>query len=597
MRASTTKNGLTLRVIAGTRNAILAIDLQENKRQGCLGFSIQRTDLGTAENPLPENQRKSQWLPNLLHFPSVPLKEDQHFATTDQAPLQKFRWGDYTLEPAHTYRYKVIPQYGKPGALTTRPDLQNGVEIEITTEDPNNEETAIFFNRGAAASHTFEMKFPNLKTIDREPEDDRNARTAKLVEADTEEANEARAWLSMGLEEAILAFLRKAEKGDALHAAIYEFQKPELLQGIKEAVERGVDVQVVYHRRQKNEKDKTATKNEAAIKAAGLDDATLAANNQKPVVKPRKANPQDAIMHNKFVVLLKNDGEKPVPTAVWTGSTNWTDGGIYGQLNVGHAIYEPEVAGIYDQYFQLLHDDADASTIKHALGAISPVSLLLPSEHKVFPILSPQSNDTMLHLYAALCENARCLMVSAPFALSPIILAALTKKNPDTLRFFLLDKLGSLGKGEEVHIIEGDPSDSIAVATTLASPLHDFQGKLLEGKESFHHAGIHIHSKIILVDPFGSDPIIVTGSANFSNNSTEVNDSNTMIIRGYSAVADIYVTEFMRMFEHYHFRAKAAASKDKSKPIGLIEDDSWSDEYYVKDSNEEKDRRMFAGTF
>ena len=70
-----------------------------------------------------------------------------------------------------------------------------------------------------------------------------------------------------------------------------------------------------------------------------------------------------------------------------------------------------------------------------------------------------------------------------------------------------------------------------------------------------------------------------------------------MIIRGYAAVADIYVTEFMRMFEHYHFRAKAAASKDKSKPIGLIEDDSWSDEYYVKNSNEEKDRRMFAGTF
>jgi phosphatidylserine/phosphatidylglycerophosphate/cardiolipin synthase-like enzyme len=391
--------------------------------------------------------------------------------------------------------------------------------------------------------------------------------------------------------------MAKAEKGDALHAAIYEFQKPSLLNALKEAAKRGVEVKAVYHHRQKNEKDKTAAKNDAAVKAAGLDDETLAAENLAPIVKPRKSNPQSAIMHNKFVILLKNDGTKPVPKAVWSGSTNWTDGGLYGQLNVGHAVFDDEVAALYEGYFELLHDDADASTIKHALASLTPISLIVPGDHKVMPIFSPQSADTMLHLYANLCDGAKMIMVSAPFALSPIILAALTKKNDNILRFMLLDKMGSLGKGEEVNIIEHDPSDSIAAATTISSPLHDFQGKLLEGKESFHHAGIHIHSKIILVDPFGSDPIIVTGSANFSNNSTEVNDSNSMILRGFTSVADIYSTEFMRMFEHYHFRAKEAALKDKTKPLALIEDDSWSDEFYVVDSNEAKDRRMFAGTF
>jgi phosphatidylserine/phosphatidylglycerophosphate/cardiolipin synthase-like enzyme len=121
---------------------------------------------------------------------------------------------------------------------------------------------------------------------------------------------------------------------------------------------------------------------------------------------------------------------------------------------------------------------------------------------------------------------------------------------------------------------------------------------VLEGKESFHHAGIHIHSKIILVDPLGSDPILVTGSANFSHDSTAVNDSNSLVIRGHTAVVDIYLTEFMRMFEHYHFRAKeaAAAGKAKPRPLALTPDDSWSDKYYVKDSTEERDRRMFAGT-
>ncbi|MET0752832.1 MAG: phospholipase D-like domain-containing protein [Pyrinomonadaceae bacterium] len=582
MRASTTKNGLTLRVIAGTHDAIIAIDFQEDKRKGCLGFSIQRTDLGPAAQPLPASQQKTEWLPNLLRFPSVPLAEGQTFSTTEDAPLQKFRWGDYTLQPAMSYRFKVIPRFGKPGAFEAMPGLEDGVEVEITTEDPNSEETSVFFNRASAASSAFEKEFPNLTDLD----------------VDTPEADNARKWLSHGLEEAVLAFLAKAQKGDALHAAIYEFQKPELLKGIKDAALRGVDVKVAYHHRNAGAKDKTYAKNDAAIKAAGLDDDSLKAQNLKPIVHPRKSNPQNAIMHNKFVVLLKSDGKEPAPTAVWTGSTNWTEGGIYGQLNVGHAVYDATVAAQYEAYFQLLYADADATTMKHQNGGISPVPLPpLSSEHKVTPVFSPQEEDTMLHVYSNVCDQAKSfLMVSAPFALSPIILASLSKKNDNLLRFMLLDKLGSLGKGQEVTLIEGDPNDSIAVATTLSTPLSDYQGRLLEGKESFHHAGIHIHSKIILVDPFSSDPIIVTGSANFSNNSTKVNDSNSLILRGFTAVADIYATEFMRMFEHYHFRAKEAALKDKSKPMGLVEDDSWSDEYYVKDSYEEKDRRMFAGT-
>ena len=570
MRVGVTKNGLTLRVIAGTHNAILGIDLQENKRAGCLGFSIQRTDLGPTAKPFAKHDQASRWLPNMLRFPSDAADPKATPITTDRAPLQKFRWGDYTLKPASGYRFKVVPRYGAPGKLKTRPELADGVEVQVTTEDTASRETAVFFNRAAAASRAFNEKFPKVRDL----------------AAATPEAAAARAWLSNGLEEALLAFLARATDGSfALHAAVYEFQKPELLKGLKDAIGRGVDVRVVYHHRRKDDKDTTAEKNDKAIADAGL----------KAVVTPREAGPQTAIMHNKFVVLLAKSGAALKPVATWTGSTNWTEGGIYGQLNVGHAIYDEGVAADYEAYFKLLLDDTKASDMKHELGALTPVSLLLPGAHGVVPIFSPQANDTMLHLYAKLCEGAKCLLVSAPFALSPIILAALTKSGDDVLRFMLLDKKSSLGAGEEVHVIQGDPADSIAVATTLSSPLHDFQKALLEGKESFHHAGIHIHSKIIAVDPFGSDPIIVTGSANFSNNSTEVNDSNSLVIRGHTAVADIYATEFMRMFEHYHFRASAEAAPD-AKPLALAEDGSWSDGYYVKGSTQEKDRRMFAGT-
>jgi phosphatidylserine/phosphatidylglycerophosphate/cardiolipin synthase-like enzyme len=57
------------------------------------------------------------------------------------------------------------------------------------------------------------------------------------------------------------------------------------------------------------------------------------------------------------------------------------------------------------------------------------------------------------------------------------------------------------------------------------------------------------------MDPLGSDPIVVTGSANFSKASTTDNDENMLLIRGNKRVADIYFTEFNRLFNHYYFRA------------------------------------------
>lgn len=365
MRASQTKNGLTLRVIAGSQCAILGIDLQGTKRPGCLGFSIQRTDLGPVAAPLPAAQQKSRWLPNMLRFPNSP---DGVAMTTEFFPLQKFRWGDYTLDPARRYRFRVVPRFGAPDAL--KPIAAgDGVEVEVATEDPTSHESAVFFNRGAAASNAFTQHFPTVKT-------------EALLLGKTDEAKKARLWLSNGLEEALLAFLAQAKDNTfALHAAVYEFQKQELLAGLKAAGTRGAEVQVAYHARKTSDpSDTTAEKNNAAVTEAAFGNAVT--------VKPRKADPQGAIMHNKFVVLLKKVEGKFVPQAVWTGSTNWTDGGIYGQLNVGHAVYDADLAANYEAYFQLLFKDSSSTTMKNQLATLTPVSLVLPGENKITPILS-----------------------------------------------------------------------------------------------------------------------------------------------------------------------------------------------------------------
>ena len=91
-----------------------------------------------------------------------------------------------------------------------------------------------------------------------------------------------------------------------------------------------------------------------------------------------------------------------------------------------------------------------------------------------------------------------------------------------------------------------------------------------------------IHCKFLLHDPLGADPIVVTGSANFSKASTNDNDENMVIVRGDRRVADIYFTEFNRLFNHYYFRSiaeRVQPDRDADAALQLAEDDSWLQKY------------------
>ncbi|MFO0647692.1 MAG: phospholipase D-like domain-containing protein [Polyangiales bacterium] len=615
---------------------ILGFDLSDEARAGCLGFSIQRTENGA--------RGASVWLENrlrfaesdaeaavanpmepvdfLVHEPPAPMlerpvarrvkpaskraarapKREAHApkpeahapkreapspkpeapspkpetieatrgaATTEEHPWQSFRYVDSKVEPGRTYRYRVIARRGPWNNLTSGAT----VDVTVTTEDPRAQATAVFFNRAAASSQTYRERFEGL-----DPDDLPPPRRA-----------EARAWLSRGLEEGLLDFLALArDRSFALHVAIYEFQKPELVGALAAARARGVDVRVVYHGRTADERDKTRSRNAEAARAAGVSE----------LCRPRSAPPTGAISHNKFVVLLRNG----VAEAAWTGSTNWTDGALYGQLNLGHAVYEPAVAAKFERYFSLLHDDCRQDDLKRALDALTDVSAVqkaLDAGPGIWPIFSPQRGVAALDLYARICAGATCLMVCAPFVLHESIRAVLRAPPPaGTLRFILLDRSGNLGADQDVQVIDGREGNEVSVAVTQSEPLHDFQGRLLAGKESFHHAGVHLHAKVILADPFGPDPIVVTGSANYSKSSTVDNDENCLVIRGDTAIADIYATEFVRVFDAYHFRGKNAQAELAGKALCLARDASWSERYYAPPGvgdDHAAERRLFSG--
>lgn len=116
------------------------------------------------------------------------------------------------------------------------------------------------------------------------------------------------------------------------------------------------------------------------------------------------------------------------------------------------------------------------------------------------------------------------------------------------------------------------------------------------------HFGTHVryvHDKFMLIDPLSNDPIVITGSANFSAASTKYNDENMLVIRGNTRVADIYLGEFMRLFSHHYFRdlirKQQGATVTTVKTQYLEPTDKWTRRYYKPYSVKWKERQLFSG--
>jgi phosphatidylserine/phosphatidylglycerophosphate/cardiolipin synthase-like enzyme len=153
---------------------------------------------------------------------------------------------------------------------------------------------------------------------------------------------------------------------------------------------------------------------------------------------------------------------------------------------------------------------------------------------------------------------------------------------------------------KQIRKIRGLPNVVVAIGNNI--PLNGFDTWLEEREQlpDFAHVR-YVHTKYMLVDPLGRNPIVITGSANFSEASTHTNDENMLVIRDDLRVADIYVGEFMRMYSHYAFREAVgravAAGEDPEKwqPSALIEDDTWQTDYFTANSQRLLRRQYFAG--
>lgn len=544
MRKKATDGPLSVRAIAGAYVVLLGVDMAEESSGGVLGFAIERID---------HTEDERYWLRGLKTFEETDPGVAGGPVSTLEHPVQAFLWEDFTAKARHSYTYRIVALRGKPKKL-----LQSEtVEVRIDTEDDAVGEHAVFFNRGVAGSQAYTRRFK-----DKPPDEVPNG--------------EAWKWLSRGLQEALLGFIRQAQ-GDrhGLRAALYEFQYAPVLRAFKDASENGADVRIVYDARQTGSKKDPSEKNHTAIDDAAIEDLVI----------PRKANPS-YIAHNKFIVLLE-DGE---PRQVWTGSTNITDGGIFGHSNVGHLIRDPEVAARYLSYWEELGKDPEAKVLRPRVETATPIPDGAPDADSIGAVFSPRSSLEALQWYAKRMDAAAtAVFLTAAFGVNDLLEEVL-KEDKDYLRYVLLDK-----EDEDMEVLSRDPDNRFSVGGVYGDSR--LGNRLVERLSGLNGHVKYIHTKYMLIDPLSDDPLLITGSANFSDASTKNNDENMLVIRGNTRVADIYLGEFMRLFNHFYVR-HAASGESNSNPTSaskhLTPDDRWREAYY-RGGPKQKERVYFAG--
>ena len=537
MRRRVENNGVTIQAIAGTHSVFLGFDLGSEVRAECLGFSIHRED---------HKENEQYWVSGFKTFRSVvPNPDPATFYSSRDHPFQTFYWGDYTAKPNHEYTYRVVPRFGKPKNLQDRSGIE--ATIDISTGDPDSAPHGIYFNRGVAASQAYANRF--------------GLPPKKLP---PEKQKEAFDWLSRGLKEALLAFIGQAKSsGYALRAAVYQFTHPDVLAAFREAHLKGADVKIVFHARTD---DTEGPPNIAAVEQAQIKGLTI----------PRTKAP---IAHNKFIVLCKKKSNGTLdPVAVWTGSTNLSEGGIFGHSNVGHAVRDPAVASKYLAYWAQVSENPDPDVLQAWVDAQSPfVEADVQSGPAVHVLFSPRTDLGPLNWYAGRFGSVALTGITAPFGLASEFEKAIL---PDAtvLHHVMLNT-----KDNNQDAWATRPTILVAVGS-LGGPdsLSRWAREHLSGLNK--HA-VYVHTKILMIDPLGLDPTVISGSANFSDPSTTDNDENMLVIRGDRDATDVYFTEYSRIFNHFYARYWAAQlrKKDGSNDVQsfLNETSSWQDPYFA----------------
>jgi len=240
----------------------------------------------------------------------------------------------------------------------------------------------------------------------------------------------------------------------------------------------------------------------------------------------------DGIMHNKFMIIdaYSIDPNKPI---LWTGSCNWTSSNVNNDANNVLFIQDQSLAIAYTLEF----DEMWGST-------------------------SPDPNPANAKFGAAKADNTPHDFVIGGIPISCYfspsdgvngrIIETIESANVDIEVNTMLITRSEIGyelsdkkaAGVSTRVIVNSEGECTETVLNTLKPALGSDFKI------YGESGI-LHNKIMIVDQSApaSDPVVFTGSHNWSSSANEKNDENTLIIHD-ATIANLYYQEFTQRFKN-----------------------------------------------
>jgi len=414
---------------------------------------------------------------------------------------------------------------------------------------------------------------------------------------------------------------RQKNEGGELFLALYELHDPELIGLLVEAVKGGKVHLILSTAGSTNPNAKGTAKEDRQPVVWDTENNDARAKLHKAAnasIQDRMFNNATPIGHDKFAVYVKNG----VPTAVMTGSTNWTETGLCTQSNNCIIIEDGGLAKFYLDFWHRLQADAQPKreplSVPTAKGPIvgakpnhaiqgqalrranmrpfGPVTLAdqvskadvwfspntqatkktdqspMPGDLNDVYSLMDHARQAILFLTFMPGESGKQNIIGEAAKLAkqrPELLVAGAISDPSAMPNFVRPAKGQAKPKVKIpapSVWWPDGEDSrIAMirATAISTPVGDLHPELLSAGHAI------IHDKIIVIDPMDKDGCaVITGSHNLGYKASYDNDENLLIIRGNQALALCYAVHVIDVYQHYLMRAKQEDQERKALLAG-----------------------------
>ena len=320
-------------------------------------------------------------------------------------------------------------------------------------------------------------------------------------------------YLHYAIDDTLIAYINRAKY--TIDVAVYNFiqssQIADIAAAINAAYTNGIRIRWIYNSSSSN---------------SGLNQL----NSNIPTLSSPTA-PEYGIMHHKFMVIDANSSVESDPI-VWTGSTNWNSGQMNFDINNVVVLQDKNLALAYSAEFNEMWGDTGAtpnlSNSKFGPYKTNNTPHIFNIDGKTVECyFSPSDNTNDYILNSINSANSEIFLGVYTFTLSEDAYA-------------IKDKIQN--QGVYVAGIIDQFSEGFSPYNIL-QPVMGSQLKVFNNSSSIYH------NKLVIVDAcdYNSDPLVETGSHNWTFSANTVNDENTLIIHD-STITNMYYQSFKKDF-------------------------------------------------